>query len=67
MKAFITTEIKNPIAPITTIPNAETFATCSNSFLLGFFITVQTRLHFNKKDFAPDTMFTIYKLKTEGF
>lgn len=45
-------EIKKPTAPSAAIPIAETFAVSSNSFLVGFFITNQTRLHFKKNDFV---------------
>lgn len=48
------TEIRNPNAPRTKIPIAETFATVSNSFLEGFFKTCQTRLHLTKNDFTED-------------
>ncbi len=42
-------EIKNPIKPITKIPNAETFATSLNSLELGFLRICQTLTHFMRK------------------
>lgn len=50
-------EIKKPAAPNATIPIAETFAVSSNSFLVGFFKTNQTRLHFIKNDFVGSKIF----------
>ncbi len=52
-------EITNPMAPRIKIPTAETFATCSNSFLDGFLKTYQTLLHFTRNDFVGWIIFTI--------
>ena len=52
-------DIKKPTAPNATIPIAETFAVSSNSFLVGFFKTNQTRLHLTKKDFVDSESFII--------
>lgn len=48
----ITKAIKNPKRPNIPIPIAETLAVNSNSFLVGFFKTCHTLLHFNKNDFV---------------
>lgn len=52
MNIFIIIEIKKPITPNAKIPRAETLAIVSNSFLVGFFKTCQTLLHFKKNDFV---------------
>jgi len=52
MNIFIIIEIKNPRIPNAKIPRAETLAIVSNSFLVGFFKTCQTLLHFRKNDFV---------------
>jgi len=57
IKDLIIKEKRNPIAPKIMIPIAETFETCSNSSLEGFFITLQTLLHFTKKDFVVCSAF----------
>jgi hypothetical protein len=46
-----TIPMTKPISPIRAIPKAETLAIVQNSFLLGFFVTFQTRTHFDKKLF----------------
>lgn len=45
-------EIINPKSPKIPMPIAETFAVSWNSFLVGFFKTCHTLLHFNKNDFV---------------
>jgi len=57
MNNFIIIEIKKPKTPIIKIPTAETFATLRNSSFEGFFRTIQTRLHFPKKDFIDSNIF----------
>ena len=66
MNIFITIEIKKPIIPNAKIPKAETLAIVSNSFLVGFFKTNQTRLHFIKNDFVGFINF-IKEKSAEGF
>ena len=66
MNIFITIEIKKPITPNARIPKAETLAIVSNSFLVGFFKTYQTRLHFIKNDFV-EFMNSIKGKSTKGF
>ncbi len=57
MNIFIIIEIKKPITPNAKIPRAETLAIVSNSFLVGFFKTCQTLLHFKKNDFVEAANF----------
>jgi len=66
MNIFITIEIKKPITPKAKIPKAETLAIVSNSFLVGFFKTYQTLLHFRKNDFVEFINFMKEK-SVEGF
>ena len=66
MNNFIIIEIRNPRTPNAKIPRAETFAIVSNSFLVGFFKTCQTLLHFKKNDFAGIINFIKEKCR-EGF
>ena len=54
-------DIKKPTAPKTIIPIAETFAVSSNSFLVGFFKTNQTRRHFMKNVFVDSQYFDAMK------
>ena len=68
MNIFIIIEIKKPITPNAKIPKAETLAIVSNSFLVGFFKTNQTLLHFKKNDFVDvANFFTIKRIRLEGF
>ena len=61
-------EIINPIIPNIRIPTAETFATISNSCLVGFFKTFQTLRHFNANDFVLDhNSFAIFVIELMGF
>ncbi len=66
MNIFITIEIKKPITPKAKIPKAETLAIVSNSFLVGFFKTYQTLLHFKKNDFVG-VQSSIEKRRVRGF
>jgi len=50
-------EIIKPRNPTTRIPRAEICATLTSSFLVGFFRTIQTRLHFSTKDFNEVNIF----------
>ncbi len=52
-------DIRNPKTPIIKIPIAETLDVNSNSFLVGFFKTNQTRLHLIKNDFVDSQSFII--------
>ena len=66
MNVFITIEIKKPIIPNAKIPKAETLVIVWNSFLVGFFKTYQTRLHFIKNNFV-EFMDFIKEKSVEGF
>ena len=60
-------DIRNPRTPRIKIPKADTLAIVSNSFLVGFFKTCQTRLHFKKNDFVlVANFFTIKRISLEG-
>jgi len=59
-------EIKKPNRPKITIPIAETFEICSNSFRLGFFKVCQTRLHLSKNDLVFVNVFIIER-NIKGF
>ncbi len=66
MNIFIIIEIKKPIIPNAKIPKAETLAIVSNSFLVGFFKTNQTLLHFIKNDFV-EVINSIKEKSLKGF
>jgi len=53
-KILIISEIKNPIAPIASIPNAATFAVALNSSELGFLSTCQTLFDCSIKELILD-------------